>query len=103
MVDFTYAKKADIQYMYGSANENGKAMVRMHHAQFHDRRMPYHRIFQSFHRKHRETNLFLFTRPRLFFMWTSKNTCSRKSEAAVNAREIPGIFERVRQSLYRRC
>ncbi|GFW27102.1 hypothetical protein TNCV_93281 [Trichonephila clavipes] len=44
MKDLTYAKKAGMHYMYGCANGNGRAALRMYHSQFPDRRMPYHRI-----------------------------------------------------------
>ncbi|PRD22515.1 UNVERIFIED_CONTAM: hypothetical protein NCL1_48906 [Trichonephila clavipes] len=48
MGNLTYAKDADMHYMYGHVNGNGKAALRMYHVQFPDRRMPDHRIFQLF-------------------------------------------------------
>ncbi|GFX35993.1 hypothetical protein TNCV_4215151 [Trichonephila clavipes] len=42
MKDFKYAENADMHYGYGCANGNGKAALRMDHAQFPDRRMPVH-------------------------------------------------------------
>ncbi|GFX35660.1 hypothetical protein TNCV_744531 [Trichonephila clavipes] len=39
MGDFTYTDNADMHYMYGSANGNGRAALRIYHAQFPDRRM----------------------------------------------------------------
>ncbi|GFT92862.1 hypothetical protein TNCV_740311 [Trichonephila clavipes] len=62
MGDFTYVKKADMNYKYGCANVNGKAAFQMYHAQFLDRRMPDHRIFQRLHRRLRETRSFHVTR-----------------------------------------
>ena len=72
MVDFTYAEKADMHYMYNRANGKGRAALRMYHAQFHDRRMPNHRIFQRLHRQLSETGKFHLTRPGLIFMGTSE-------------------------------
>ncbi|GFU11723.1 hypothetical protein TNCV_2611171 [Trichonephila clavipes] len=43
MGDFTLAEESDIPYMYGCAN--GRAALRMYHAQFPDRRIPDHRLF----------------------------------------------------------
>ncbi|GFW41978.1 hypothetical protein TNCV_6871 [Trichonephila clavipes] len=51
--DFTYAENADMHYLYIRADGNGRAALRMYHAQFPDRRMPDHRIF---HRLHRSTS-----------------------------------------------
>ncbi|GFV67512.1 uncharacterized protein TNCV_4621921 [Trichonephila clavipes] len=58
MRDFTYAENAGTHYMYGRANEIGSAALRMYHAQFLDRRMPDHRIFQRLQRHLRETRSF---------------------------------------------
>ncbi|GFW68937.1 hypothetical protein TNCV_2918361 [Trichonephila clavipes] len=62
MGHLTYAEKADRHYMYGSANGNGRAALRMNHAQFSDGRMLEHRIFQRFHRQLRETRSIPITR-----------------------------------------
>ncbi|GFU74982.1 hypothetical protein TNCV_3752331 [Trichonephila clavipes] len=62
MGDFTYAKNADMHYIYGIENGNFRAELRMHHAQFSDRRMPNHRILQQLHRQLRETRSFHTTR-----------------------------------------
>ncbi|GFV08464.1 hypothetical protein TNCV_2936801 [Trichonephila clavipes] len=53
MGDSTFAKNANIQYMYGRANGNGRSVLRIYiyYAQLHDRRMPDHRIFQRLHRQ----------------------------------------------------
>ncbi|GFT28298.1 hypothetical protein TNCV_646191 [Trichonephila clavipes] len=48
--------------MYSRANANGIAELRMYHAQFLDRRMPDHRIFQRLHRQLHETRSFHVTR-----------------------------------------
>lgn len=48
MGDFTYAEKADMHYMYGRANGNGRAALRMYRAEYPDRRMPDHRIFNGY-------------------------------------------------------
>ncbi|GFU07261.1 hypothetical protein TNCV_2655871 [Trichonephila clavipes] len=45
MGDFTYAEDTDMCYMYGRANSNGRAALRMYHALFPDRRMPDNRNF----------------------------------------------------------
>ncbi|GFX37592.1 hypothetical protein TNCV_3201161 [Trichonephila clavipes] len=45
--DFTCAKNADTHYMHDCSNGNGRAVLRMYHAQFPDRRMPHHRIFSG--------------------------------------------------------
>lgn len=58
MGDFTYAEKADMHYMYGRANGNGRAALRMYRAEYPDRRMPDHRIFQRLHRQLCETGAF---------------------------------------------
>ncbi|GFT51392.1 hypothetical protein TNCV_4955061 [Trichonephila clavipes] len=55
MGDFTYAENADMHYMYDRATGHGKAALRMYHAQFPNRRMPDHRMFQRLHRQLRET------------------------------------------------
>ena len=39
-----------------------------------------------------------------YFLWGDlKNLIALISEAVARVREIPGIFERVRQSIHRRC
>ncbi|GFT86263.1 hypothetical protein TNCV_3258031 [Trichonephila clavipes] len=53
--EFLYDKIEDIHYMYDRANDNSTAALRMHLAQFPDRRMPDQIIFQQLHRKRRET------------------------------------------------
>ena len=58
MGDFTYAEKGDMHYMYGRANANGRATLRIYCVQFPDRRMQDHRIFQRLHRQLSETVLF---------------------------------------------
>lgn len=62
MEDFTNDEKADMHYMYGRANGNGREALRMYQAQFPDRRMPDHRMFQRLHRQLCETGSFLSTR-----------------------------------------
>ena len=59
MVVFTYAEKADMHYMYGCTNSNDRAALRLYHAQFRDRRMPGHRIFQRLHRQLSEAVTYL--------------------------------------------
>ena len=53
MGDFTYAEKADMHYMYGRANGNGRAALRMYRAEYPDRRMPgiFERVRQSLQRR----------------------------------------------------
>ncbi|GFU91020.1 hypothetical protein TNCV_4923511 [Trichonephila clavipes] len=53
--DLTYFENSDMLYMYGCENSNGRAALRMYHAQLPDRRMPDHRIFQRLHRQFRGT------------------------------------------------
>ncbi|GFV50576.1 DUF4817 domain-containing protein [Trichonephila clavipes] len=60
--DVTYAENAGMHCMYGHANGNGRAALRMYHAQFPDRRMPDHRIFQRLYRQFHETRSFHVTR-----------------------------------------
>ncbi|GFW75053.1 DUF4817 domain-containing protein [Trichonephila clavipes] len=62
MGDFTYAENTDMHYRYGHANSNGRAAVRMHHAQVPDRRMPDHTIFLRVFRQLREKRSFHITR-----------------------------------------
>ncbi|GFW94398.1 uncharacterized protein TNCV_1433331 [Trichonephila clavipes] len=62
MGDLTYAQKADIHYMNGRATGNGRAVLRMYHVQFPDRRMLDQRIFQRLHRQLRETRSFYVSR-----------------------------------------
>ncbi|GFX91183.1 DUF4817 domain-containing protein [Trichonephila clavipes] len=62
MGDITYAENEDMHCMYGRGNGNGRAQLRMHHAQFSDRRMPDHRIFQRLQRQLHETRSFHVTR-----------------------------------------
>ncbi|GFX36777.1 uncharacterized protein TNCV_5036131 [Trichonephila clavipes] len=62
MGDFTYAENAGMHYMYGRVNGNGTAVLRMYRAQFPDRRMADHRIFQRLHRQLREIRSFHVTR-----------------------------------------
>ena len=88
--------------MYSRANGNGRAALRMYYAQFCDQQMTNHRMFQLLHRQLSETNSFHITRIQ-FFMETSEGFVSRISEATSSVHEIPGIFERVHQSLHRRC
>ncbi|GFU66128.1 hypothetical protein TNCV_2858011 [Trichonephila clavipes] len=56
MGDFTYAENADMHYIYGRANGNGRTALRMYHAQFS------HRIFQWLYRQLHETLSFHVTR-----------------------------------------
>ncbi|GFV42496.1 hypothetical protein TNCV_1293741 [Trichonephila clavipes] len=49
-------------YMYGRANGNVRAELRMHHTQCYDRRMPDHKTFQPLHRQFCETRSFHVTR-----------------------------------------
>ncbi|GFW52154.1 uncharacterized protein TNCV_2426011 [Trichonephila clavipes] len=58
MGDVTCTKNADMHYMYGRANDNGRAAQRMYHVQFPDRRMLPQRIFQRLHRQLREIRSF---------------------------------------------
>ncbi|GFV69753.1 hypothetical protein TNCV_1349061 [Trichonephila clavipes] len=51
-----------MHYMYGRSNGNGRAALRMYHAQFPDRRMPDYRMFQWLHRQLNETRSFHVTR-----------------------------------------
>ncbi|GFU21373.1 hypothetical protein TNCV_757741 [Trichonephila clavipes] len=60
--NFTYADNVDMRYMYDSVNGKGRNTLRMYQAQFLDRRMPYHRISQRFHRQLPETRSFHVTR-----------------------------------------
>ncbi|GFS88499.1 hypothetical protein TNCV_1461391 [Trichonephila clavipes] len=62
MGDFTYAENIDMQYMYGRVNGNYRAALRIYHAQFPDRQMLHHSIFQYLHRQFRETCSFHVTR-----------------------------------------
>ncbi|GFV66285.1 transposable element Tcb1 transposase [Trichonephila clavipes] len=62
MGDLTYGEKGGMHYMYGRSNGTGRAVLRMYHAQFPDRRMLNHRICQRLHRQFRETLSFRFTR-----------------------------------------
>ncbi|GFW30616.1 hypothetical protein TNCV_455541 [Trichonephila clavipes] len=62
MEDFTYAENADMHYVYGRANGNGRAVIRMYHPQFPDRRMSKQRIFQRLLRQLREVRSFHVTR-----------------------------------------
>ncbi|GFT29043.1 uncharacterized protein TNCV_3586921 [Trichonephila clavipes] len=48
--------------MYGRANDNDTAALRMCRMHFPDRRMPDHRIFQWLHRQLRETRSFHVSR-----------------------------------------
>ncbi|GFY12725.1 hypothetical protein TNCV_2449161 [Trichonephila clavipes] len=57
--NFKYAGIADIHYIYGRANYNGRAVLQMYHAQFPDREMLYYRIFLWLHH---ETRSFHVTR-----------------------------------------
>ena len=67
------------------------------------RRIPDHRIFQRLHHQLSELGSFHLNRPRLLFMGTSEESfVALISEAIASVREIPAIFERARQSLYRR-
>ncbi|GFY06617.1 DUF4817 domain-containing protein [Trichonephila clavipes] len=62
MGDLAYTENADMHFMYGHANGNGRDALRTYHAQFPDRRMPDPRIFQWLHRQLRETRSFHVTR-----------------------------------------
>ncbi|GFX64822.1 hypothetical protein TNCV_4193171 [Trichonephila clavipes] len=48
--------------MYGRANGNDTATLRMYHTQFPDRRLPDHILFQQLHLQHRETPSFYVIR-----------------------------------------
>ncbi|GFU85768.1 DUF4817 domain-containing protein [Trichonephila clavipes] len=62
MGDFTYTKNADMHYMYDRTNGNGRAALRTYLAQFPDRRMPDHKVFQRLYRRLCETRSFLVIR-----------------------------------------
>ncbi|GFU97874.1 hypothetical protein TNCV_1103821 [Trichonephila clavipes] len=48
----------DVYFIYGCANGNGRAAIRM----YPDRRMPDHRFFQRLHRQLREARMLHVTR-----------------------------------------
>ncbi|GFT91319.1 hypothetical protein TNCV_2169031 [Trichonephila clavipes] len=48
MEGLTHAENADMHYMYGRANSNGTNELGMYQAQFPDRRVPNHKIFQCY-------------------------------------------------------
>ncbi|GFY28602.1 uncharacterized protein TNCV_4150331 [Trichonephila clavipes] len=58
MGDLTSAENADMHYMYGRVNGNDRAALQRYHAQFPDRRMPNHSMFQRL----RDTRSFHVTR-----------------------------------------
>ncbi|GFY36087.1 uncharacterized protein TNCV_4844591 [Trichonephila clavipes] len=62
MGDLTFTENADMHYMYGNVNGNGRDVLRMYHAQFPGRQMLNHRIFERLHRQLRETGSFSVTR-----------------------------------------
>ncbi|GFY21350.1 hypothetical protein TNCV_3993941 [Trichonephila clavipes] len=45
--DLTYAEKAGMHFKYGRVNDDVRAALRIHQAQFPDRRMPEHTEFFS--------------------------------------------------------
>ncbi|GFY19256.1 hypothetical protein TNCV_4226201 [Trichonephila clavipes] len=49
MGDLTYVENTNIQFMYDHVNGNGRAALRIYHAQFYERRMRSHRSFQWLH------------------------------------------------------
>ena len=103
MVEFTQVKKAGMQYMCGRANGNGRAALRMYHAQFHIDECRITEFFSGY-----IVNLVKQVRSTLpdhvHFLWGHlKNLVARIFEATASGHEIPGIFERERQSLHRRC
>ncbi|GFR26730.1 uncharacterized protein TNCT_20431 [Trichonephila clavata] len=51
MGDFTNSGKKDMYLMYGAANSNGRAALRMHQERFPSRHMPNHKMFQQLHRQ----------------------------------------------------
>ncbi|GFW00655.1 uncharacterized protein TNCV_2284011 [Trichonephila clavipes] len=51
-----------MHYMYGRVYGDGRAALRLCHAQFPDQRMPGHGIFKRLHHQLRETRLFHVTR-----------------------------------------
>ncbi|GFW93448.1 hypothetical protein TNCV_46511 [Trichonephila clavipes] len=51
-----------MHYIYGRANNNGRAALRTYDVQFLDQRMSNHRIFQLLHRQLRETRSFHVTK-----------------------------------------
>ncbi|GFS73113.1 transposable element Tc1 transposase [Trichonephila clavipes] len=81
MGDLTYAEKADMHYMYGRVKGNGRAALRMYHAQFPDRQILDHRILQRCaHSPERHVwggpvPWSRFIEPRLLFMGTSEEFC----------------------------
>ncbi|GFW22653.1 hypothetical protein TNCV_2764651 [Trichonephila clavipes] len=78
MEDFTYAKKADMHYMYGRANGNDSAALRMCHAQFPDRRKVDHRILRkiSSHVGRNQTTVM-----RICDRWMEEGTMDRRGQS----------------------
>ncbi|GFV04404.1 hypothetical protein TNCV_920251 [Trichonephila clavipes] len=60
--DGKHAENADMHYMCGQANGNGRDALRINHAQVPDQQMLDHRIFQRLHPQPREIRLFHVTR-----------------------------------------
>ncbi|GFV25061.1 hypothetical protein TNCV_885271 [Trichonephila clavipes] len=60
--DLTHAENADMHYIKGHADGNGRAVLRIYHVKFPDQRVSNHRIFQWLHRQIRETRSFHVTR-----------------------------------------
>ncbi|GFU96735.1 hypothetical protein TNCV_839601 [Trichonephila clavipes] len=56
------SEAADMHYINGRVDCNGRAALRMNYEKFPDRRMPDHRIFQRLHRQLSEPRSFHVTR-----------------------------------------
>ncbi|GFU75613.1 hypothetical protein TNCV_2863281 [Trichonephila clavipes] len=55
---FKQQKQQRFNFIPHASEGNGRAALRMYQAQFPDRRMPDHRVFQWLHRQLRETHTF---------------------------------------------
>ncbi|GFV77647.1 hypothetical protein TNCV_616671 [Trichonephila clavipes] len=96
MKDFTYAERADMHYISGRAKGNDRAALRLYQEQFPINECRITKFFNN-------VRTYLIATFRTRWIGHGEDLVTRISEADALVSEIPGIFERVRQSLHRHC
>ncbi|GFY33205.1 hypothetical protein TNCV_1240561 [Trichonephila clavipes] len=99
---YTNAELADIQFTYDPANGNGRVAFRLYGKRYKTRQQPNHLTFALVHQNQAEHGSFRVTiddTP----VKSEMDLVARISIAAATISETPYIFERVCQSMSRRC
>ncbi|GFS76946.1 hypothetical protein TNCV_3756211 [Trichonephila clavipes] len=96
------AELADIHFIYGLANGNGRVAVQLYGERYPTRRQSNHQTFTRVHQNLVEHRYFRVTISNTL-VDSEMDLVTRISNAASRICEKPSIFEHGRQSMSRRC